>query len=121
LSFRADSRVWPTEPDRSTQRTLSGIGETIREIPAHRRVEPDVEMWGTGGMLAGMLFRLGSYSAGTARNCLNDSLVYLQARQLGWPVVTGNITDFDFLNQLVPDGRVLLHRKYRIAIEAVFG
>jgi hypothetical protein len=45
---------------------------------------------------------------------LLDTTVYidtLQGRKLGWPVVTGNIADFDFLNQLVPDGRILLYRR----------
>jgi hypothetical protein len=96
---------------RRTDRSLKVIGQTIRDIPAHRLIEPDNAMWGTAGILAGMLFHLGSYPVGTERKCLNDSLVYLQGRKLGWPVVTGNIKDFDFLNQLVPDGRVLLYRK----------
>jgi hypothetical protein len=30
---------------------------------------------------------------------------------LGWPILTGNIADFDYLNQLVPDGRILLYRR----------
>jgi predicted nucleic acid-binding protein len=97
--------------DSRTDRSLEVIGQTIRDIPPHRLVEPDADVWGAGGILAGMLFRLGSCTAGTERKCLNDSLLYLQARKLGWPVVTGNIQDFDFLNQLVPDARVLLYRK----------
>lgn len=97
--------------DTRIDRALKVVGQTIRDIPEHRLVEPDADIWGAGGILAGMLFRLGSYAAGTERKCLNDSLVYLQARKLGWPVVTGNLQDFDFLNQLVPDGRILLYRK----------
>jgi hypothetical protein len=105
----AFGRLSPT--DARTDHSLKIIAQTIRDIPAHRLVEPDVEVWGTAGILAGMLFRLGSYPAGTERKCLNDALVYLQGRKLGWPVVTGNIKDFDFLNQIVPHGRILLYRK----------
>jgi predicted nucleic acid-binding protein len=105
----AFGRLTPTDP--RTGRSLKAIGQTIRDIPAHRLIEPDGAIWGAAGILAGMLFRLGSYPVGTERRCLNDALVYLQGRKLGWPVVTGNINDFDFLNQLVPDGRVLMYRK----------
>ena len=97
--------------DLRTEGTLKVMAQTIRDIPAHRLTAPDAEMWGTGGILAGILFRLGQYPAGAERKCLNDALVYLQGRKLGWPVVTGNIRDFDLLNQLLPDGRILLYRK----------
>jgi hypothetical protein len=63
------------------------------------------------GILAGLLFRLGSHAVGAEQRTLNDALVYLQGRKLGLPVVTGNIADFDFLNQLVPDGRILVYRR----------
>jgi hypothetical protein len=97
--------------DLRTEGVLEVMAQTIRDIPAHRLGAPDAEMWGTGGILAGILFRLGQYPAGAERKCLNDALVYLQGRKLGWPVVSGNIKDFDLLNQLVPDGRILLYRK----------
>jgi hypothetical protein len=90
---------------------LKVIRQTIRNIPVHRLVAPDTETWGTAGVLAGILFRLGSYAAGAERKCLNDALVFLQGRKLGWPILTGNIAGFDYLNQLVPDGRILLYRR----------
>jgi hypothetical protein len=102
-------RLNPADP--RTEGALDVMARTIRDIPAHRLIAPDAEMWGTGGILAGILFRLGQYRAGAERKCLNDALVYLQGRKLGWPVVTGNIEDFDLLNQLVPDGRILPYRK----------
>jgi hypothetical protein len=105
----AFGRMSPDDP--RTGRSLKVIGRTIRAIPAHRLIAPDTDTWGSGGILGGILFRLGSYAAGAERRCLNDALVYLQGCKLGWPVVTGNIADFDFLNQLVPDGRVLVYRK----------
>jgi predicted nucleic acid-binding protein len=102
-------RLSPEDP--RTAGTLKVIGQTVRDIPAHRLTSPDAETWGAAGILAGLLFRLGAYPSGAERRCLNDALIYLQGRKLGWPIVTGNITDFDFLNQLVPDGRILLYRK----------
>jgi hypothetical protein len=97
--------------DARTSSMLVAIGETVRDIPSHRLSAPDAETWGAAGILAGMLFRLGSFSAGAERKCLNDALVFLQAHKLGCVVVTGNIKDFDYLSQLVPTGRVLLYRR----------
>jgi predicted nucleic acid-binding protein len=104
----AFGRLSPVDP--RTVNALKVIGQTIRDIPVYRIVAPDTETWGAAGILAGILFRLGSHAAGAERKCLNDALVFLQGRKLGWPVLTGNIADFDFLNQLVPDGRILLYR-----------
>jgi hypothetical protein len=105
----AFGRLRPMDP--RTAGALKVIGKTIRDVPKHRLVAPDAETWGAAGILAGILFRLGSYAAGAERKCLNDTLVFLQGRKLGWPILTGNIVDFDFLNQLVPDGRILLYRR----------
>ncbi len=105
----AFGRLSPSDP--RSEGALKVIGQSIREIPPHRVVTPDAMTWGAAGVLAGLLFRLGSYAAGAEQRSLNDALVYLQGRKLGWPVVTGNIADFDFLNQLVPDGRILVYRR----------
>jgi predicted nucleic acid-binding protein len=102
-------RLSPADP--RTEQVLKVLGQAIRDIPAHRLVAPDEPTWGAAGVLAGLLFRLGSHAPGAELRCLNDALIYLQARKLGCPVLTGNITDFDFLNQLVPDGQILLYRK----------
>lgn len=63
-------------------------------------------------MLAGLLFRLGNLPKGEGheRRFVNDALIFLQARQLGASVLTGNVRDFDFLSQLVPSARVILYR-----------
>lgn len=105
----AFGRLNPTDP--RTASALEPIAWTIREIPGHRLAAPDASIWGQAGILAGLLFRLGSHAAGTEQRCLNDALVYLQARKQGLPVLSGNIADFDLLNQLVPDGRMLLYRE----------
>ena len=107
--MHAFGRLRPDDP--RTGKSLKAIGGTVRDIPAHRVVAPDATTWGEAGILGGLLFRLGCYAAGAERKCLNDALIYLQGRRNGWPVVTRNISDFDFLNQLVPDGRVLHYRR----------
>ena len=88
-------------------RALAGV---IAEIPRHRLSAPDMEVWGEAGILAGLMFRLGGYQKGQERACLNDALIYLQARKLGCVVLTANCRDFDIVHHLVPDGRVLFYR-----------
>lgn len=105
----AFGRLNPSDP--RTGPALKKIRQAIHSIPPHRVSVPDEAIWGAAGILAGVLFRLGSFPSGTERKCLNDALVFLQARKLGCPILTGNIRDFDYLNQLVPDGRVLLYRR----------
>ena len=84
--------------------------EVVEAIPPHRLTAPDSAVWGEAGVLGGLLFRLGGHAKGQERACLNDALIYLQARRLGCIVLTANIADFDRLNQLVPNGRVLFYR-----------
>jgi predicted nucleic acid-binding protein len=104
----AFGRLDPADPRSAA--SLKAIEQAIQAIPVHRLLAPDADTCGTAGMLAGLLFRLGSYQPGAERKCLNDALVFLQGRKHGYPVVTGNIRDFDYLNQLVPNGRVLFYR-----------
>jgi hypothetical protein len=81
----------------------------IEDIPRHPLQAPDAAMWGEAGMLAGELFRLSGASKGA--KYLNDALIYLQARGIGASVLTGNVGDFDFLNQLVPGVPIILYRQ----------
>ncbi len=64
-------------------------------------------------MLAGALARLGNFGPGgrVERKFLNDAIILLQARLLGASVLTANITDFDYLNQLVPDVRIIVYQQ----------
>lgn len=104
-------RLDPAHP--ATNRILQTVREVIEDIPRHRLHAPDSATWGEAGMLAGELFRLSGApkGAGHERKYLNDALIYLQARGIGAGVVTGNVGDFDFLNQLVPDVRLVLYRQ----------
>ncbi len=86
--------------------------EVIADIPAHRLHAPDTATWGQAGILAGLLFRMSGLPKGEGheRRFLNDALIFLQSRQLGASVLTGNVRDFDLLSQLVPAGRVVVYR-----------
>lgn len=47
---------------------------------------------------------------GMSGKYLNDALIYLQARGIGASILTGNVGDFDFLNQLAPGVPIILYR-----------
>ncbi|MET3581990.1 putative nucleic acid-binding protein [Mesorhizobium robiniae] len=97
---------------KTTKTVLKAVNETIEDIPAHRLHAPDATAWGRAGVVAGLLFRLGHLPKGEGheRRFLNDALIHHQAGLLGATVLTGNIRDFDYLNQLVPSVRVIFYR-----------
>jgi hypothetical protein len=72
---------------------------------------PQRERW-SRDIAYGLLFRLSNLPKGEGheRRFVNDALVFLQARQLGASVLTGNVRDFDFLTQILPTGRIILYR-----------
>nr|WP_294560779.1 hypothetical protein [uncultured Rhodopila sp.] len=102
-------RLAPGHPE--TAKIFVAISKTIGAMRPHRVREPGRLAWGTAGILAGLAFRLGGYQRGQERKLLNDALVYLQAIENGQIVLSRNIADFDILNQLVPDGRVILYER----------
>jgi hypothetical protein len=111
----AFGRLDPAHP--GTKSTLKTLRRVVDDVPAHRLYAADSDDWGAAGMLAGALFRLSGLTSGHGheRKFLNDSLVFLQAKKLGCVVLTGNIRDFDFLNQLVPASRVVLYNRVSVS------
>lgn len=95
-----------------TKTVLDVVQETIEDIPAHRLHAPDATAWGRAGVVAGLMFRLSHLPRGEGheRRFINDALIHHQAGLLGATVLTGNIRDFDYLNQLVPSVRVIFYR-----------
>lgn len=106
----AFSRLDPAHA--STKSVLKVIQQTVDDVPAHRLHAPDATIWGQAGIVAGLLFRLSKMPKGEGheRRFINDALIFLQARQLGASVLTGNIRDFDYLSQIFPTGRIILYR-----------
>lgn len=100
-------RLDPRHP--GTRAALDMLARTLNDIPAHRLTVPSVRASGEAGMLAGLATRL------TARahtpELLNDALLLLHAAETGRVLLTRNVSDFDFLQQLAPWARVLVYRR----------
>jgi predicted nucleic acid-binding protein len=93
-----------------------GTDEVIRQItavierrPPHRTIAPDREVCLIAGILSGMLARLQGYGHERRRRVLNDALIFATARKHGMTVLTRNIDDFDFLQQLDRAGQVVFY------------
>ena len=93
-----------------TRKVVEEIGALIDRRPVQRTVAPDQSVWREAGILSGILARLQGYEKDLRRRVLNDALLYVTARRTGCTVLTRNIIDFDFLQQLDSSGRVLFYR-----------
>ena len=99
----------PGHPD--TTETVRQITAVIERRPAHRTIAPDRETWLVAGLLSGILSRLQGYGRAERRRVLNDALIFATARKHGMAVLTHNIDDFDFLQQLDPSGAVMFYQR----------
>jgi predicted nucleic acid-binding protein len=95
--------------DARTARVLEQVKGVLNDIAPFRLYAPTTDVLGAAGMLAGVLHRL-SHRAEADGSLLIDACLYLHARKLGLTTLTRNVRDFDLLNQLVPDGRVMFYR-----------
>jgi predicted nucleic acid-binding protein len=107
LANRLGARLPSNDKERAARATLA---RAIADIPAHRVVTPSAAMWGEAGILAGLHARLGGFNKGQEQDSLNDAILLVQARAEGAAVLTENLADFDPLQQLIPDARVLFYR-----------
>lgn len=96
----------PAHP--GTASVLKILGLTIDDIPPHRLTLPSTRAFGEAGMLAGLAARVTGQSNGKA--LLNDATLFLQAAEMGCDLLTGNIRDFDWFDQLLPGTGVVLYR-----------
>jgi predicted nucleic acid-binding protein len=92
-----------------TARALEQVVASIEQRPSHRIVNPDRQVWRDAGVVAGLLARLQRYRKAEQRRALNDALIFLSAAKAGLVVLTRNISDFDLLMQLVPQGKALFY------------
>jgi hypothetical protein len=102
-------RLDPAHP--GTKSVLLEIRGTIEDIPGHRLASPSPTAIGEAGMLAGLVARLSGADRTEGPALLNDASLYLHALERGWTILTRNIRDFDFLDQLLPAGRVLFYEQ----------
>jgi len=99
------------DPDHSgTRKIIEEIAALTDKRSVQRTVMPDQLVWREAGILSGILARLQGYEKDERRRTLNDALLYVSARRSGCTVLSRNISDFDFLQQLDPAGRILFYR-----------
>jgi predicted nucleic acid-binding protein len=103
---RAFGRLDPGHP--RTRPTLDALSPVIRRMSGRRLTAPSVRAAAEAGMLAGLLARLSGRTA--EQTLLNDALMLLHAFETGCVLMTRNLADFDPLQQLVPQARVLFYR-----------
>jgi hypothetical protein len=94
-----------------TKGAIRQIGVVLAGMPAHRIFTPDPDVLGRAAHLSGILCRLQGYRKDARLRALQDSVLFLQAQKLGFSVLTANVSDFDYLLQLIPAGRVLFYRR----------
>lgn len=99
----------PNHP--GTQAAVRQIATTVKDMPSHRTFAPDPDVLARAALLSGMLCRVQGYKADARLRALHDCVLFLQAQKLGFTVLTGNVSDFDYILQLIPTGRVTLYRK----------
>lgn len=93
-----------------TRKATDEISSLIDRRPVQRTIMPDQNVWREAGILSGVVARLQGYAKDQRRRVLNDALLYVTARRSGCTVLTRNVGDFDFLQQLDPAGRILFYR-----------
>jgi predicted nucleic acid-binding protein len=90
----------PSHP--ASAHAIEQVVQSIERRPDHRIVKPDREIWREAGIAAGQLARLQRYGKTEHRRVLNDALILLSAAKAGLAVLTRNVSDYDFLTQLLP-------------------
>lgn len=96
--------------DARTPAAIREIRRMVQAMPAYRVFAPEPDVLGRAALLSGMLCRLQGYAADSRLRALQDCVLFLQAQKLGCTVLTANISDYDYLLQLIPAGRVLFYR-----------
>jgi hypothetical protein len=102
-------RLNPRHP--GTEAVLRTVTRAVAAIPPHRLEAAGTDVVIEAGILAGLVFRLCGLQPGQKVTALNDAIVYLHAMANGLAVLTRNARDFDVMNQILPDGRVLFYER----------
>ena len=104
-------RLDPKHP--GTKAALGEVARAVADIPPHRLEAASAGVVAEAGILAGRVFRWGGFQPGQEVAALNNATLYLHGLVRGYAVLTRNVRDFDFLNQVVPNGRVLFYERSR--------
>jgi hypothetical protein len=84
------------------------LGQTIDDIPMHRLTTPSARAYAEAGMLAGLVTRLTGQQKTVS--LLNDALLFLHAAETGCALLSRNVRDFDWFDQVLPGSSLLLYR-----------
>ena len=102
-------RLDPAHPE--TEKTCLTVQTTIANIPVHRLQAPSVKALAEAGILSGVCARLQGLQRQEKQPLLNDAQLFLQALEQGCHLLTRNISDMDYLQQLLPNAQVLFYRQ----------
>lgn len=97
--------------DSRTDSALDKVARAISKIQEHRLSAPSLKVLGEAGILAGLVARLSAIEPGREQALLNDAMLYLQAVENGQTILTRNIREFDWFDQLFPCGRLLFYHR----------
>ena len=95
--------------DVRSESVLEEVSGVISDMPEPRLDAPSVSVLGEAGILAGLAARLAHVEAGHEQALLNDAMLYLQAVENGQILLTRNIREFDWFDQLLPCNRVIFY------------
>jgi predicted nucleic acid-binding protein len=102
-------RLDPRHP--GTDQVSRTIARAVAAIPSHRLEAATADVVIEAGILAGLVFRLCGLQPGREIAALNDAILYLHAMANGQTVLTRNVWDFDVMNQILPNGRILFYER----------
>jgi predicted nucleic acid-binding protein len=97
--------------DRRTAGVLREISRVISNMPTHRLNAPSLKAFGEAGILAGVAARLTSAASVRRQVLLNDAVLYMQAMEQGHVLLTRNVREFDWFDQILPNDRVLFYHQ----------
>jgi predicted nucleic acid-binding protein len=100
-------RLDPAHAD--TPATLDFMSEALSRVRIYRTMAPNRDAYVEAGIITGTLARTQSLGTPERRKLMHDVLVFLTARQIGYPVLTANTNDFNLIQQLAPDGKVIYY------------
>ena len=95
--------------DQRTKANVAAIRAVLDAIPLHRLFVPTQDVMVDAAVYAGILCRSRGYARDRRMKALHDCTLFFQARRLGLTLITANVTDFDLLQQMQPEGRVLFY------------
>jgi predicted nucleic acid-binding protein len=99
------------DPSHKDSKAVAAIAAVIAKIRPHRLTAPSVQALADAGIVTGTIARLAGLSKTDRQPMLNDATLFMQALESGFTLLSGNVSDMDLIEQLVPSGRILLYRR----------